>query len=454
MIKDKKFHFIGIGGISMSGIAEILIKKGMIVTGSDMQESNNITNLRKLGINITIGENKKLIQDADIIIYTAAISENNEELKEAKRLNKKMYERATFLGLISKEYENVICIAGTHGKSTTTGMVSCCFLEDKKEPTIQIGAILPKINSNSYIGKNKYFIMESCEFKDSFLHFFPNTAIILNIDNDHLDYFKNLENIKKSFSKFINLLKENDNLIINNDDINCKDLNILNNINIITFGIKNESNLMALNITYDNFGYPEYDAYYHNKFLFHIKLNVFGIHNIYNSLATISTCLLYKINNESIIKGIENFKGVQRRFEFIGKYQNNVLVYDDYAHHPTEIKATYNSIKCINAHQNWVVFQSHTYSRTKQHLKEFASILKKFDNIIIAPIYPAREKNIYNVKEEQLVNLIKPYNKNVCYLDSFTKIVKFLKDNVKNNDIVLTMGAGPINKVGIELLKN
>lgn len=452
MFNNKKIHFIGIGGISMSGIAEILHTKGNIVTGSDMQMSKAVEMLINKGINITIGENPTLIDDADIVVYTAAISKDNKELIRAKELNKEMYERAKFLGLMTKEYDNVLCISGTHGKSTTTGMVASCFLEDNLNPTIQLGAFLPKINANYYVGDNKYFIMEACEYVDSFLSFYPTSEIILNIDDDHLDYFKNMDNVLSSFTKYMNLLPENGNLIINIDDENINALELPKNINILTYGIKNNANITAKNITYDNLGHPEFDVYYNNELYLHIHLNILGNHNIYNALATVSMCIIYNISKGAITKGLNEYVGVERRFEFIGTYKDNILVYDDYAHHPTEINATLNSAKSIKCHQNYAIFQSHTYSRTKEHLEEFANILKNFDNIIIAPIYPAREKNIYNIKEEDLVNLIKPYNENVLYINSFDNIVSYLKDNLQDNDLVITIGAGPVNEVGLKLL--
>ena len=452
MFNNKRIHFIGIGGISMSGIAEILHAKGSIITGSDMQMNKTVQNLIDKGINITIGEDASLIDNADIVVYTAAISDDNSELKRSKELNKEMYERAKFLGLLTKDYQNVICISGTHGKSTTTGMIASCFLEDDKNPTIQIGAYLPKINSNYYVGDNNYFIMEACEYVDSFLSFYPTSEIILNIDDDHLDYFKNMTNIKKSFTKYINLLPKNGNLVINIDDENVSSIHLPNNINIKTYGINNNANVTAKNIEFDNLGHPKFDIYYNDNFYIHLHLNVLGNHNIYNALATTCMCIMHNISKEAIIKGLNEYIGVERRFEFIGTYKENILVYDDYAHHPTEISSTLNSAKTIKCNQNWAVFQSHTYSRTKEHLEKFANILRDFDNIIIAPIYPAREINIYNVKEDDLVNLIKPYNKNVIYLDSFDKIVAYLKDNLKDNDLVITIGAGEVYKVGLKLL--
>ena len=454
MFKDKKIHMIGIGGISMSGIAEIMHEKGNVITGSDASNSKNVQMLIDKGIKVVIGEDPTLIDEADIIVYTAAISENHPEIKRAKELQKEMYERAKFLGLITKDYENVICISGTHGKSTTTGMISSCFLEDDQNPTIQIGAILPKINSNYFVGGNKYFIMEACEYVDSFLSFYPTSEVILNIDDDHLDYFKNMANVKKSFTKYAHLLPENGLLVLNSDDENTMSLNYPSNINVLTYGINNtDANLVAKNITYDDLGHPMFDIYYNNELYISLHLNILGNHNIYNALATTAICLYYNISKESIIKGINEYRGVERRFELLGTYRDNILVYDDYAHHPTEIKSTFNSAKNIKCHQNWAIFQSHTYSRTKEHLEEFADVLKNFDNIIIAPIYPAREINTYNVKESDLVDLIKKDNSNVRYIDSFNKIVKYLKENLQNNDLVITIGAGPVNEVGLKLLE-
>lgn len=453
MFNNKNIHFIGIGGISMSGIAEIIHEKGATVTGSDMSYSKNVEMLQTKGIKITIGEDASLIDRADIVVYTAAISDDNTELVRARELNKDLYERAKFLGLLTKEYENVICISGTHGKSTTTGMVASCFLEDKKNPTIQIGAIMPKINSNYYIGDNKYFIMEACEYVDSFLSFYPTSEIILNIDDDHLDYFKNMDNVKASFTKYTHLLPENGNLVLNVDDANTMSIKYPENINVLTYGINNKANLIAKNISYDNLGHPEFDIYYNNELYIRIHLNILGNHNIYNALATTAMCILYNVSKDANIKGLEEYVGVERRFELLGTYKENILVYDDYAHHPTEIKSTLNSVKNIKCHQNWAIFQSHTFSRTKEHLEEFADILKEFDNVIIAPIYPAREINIYNIKEDDIVELIKPYNSNVKYISSFNEIVDYLKENLQNNDLVITIGAGPVNEVGLKLLE-
>ncbi len=450
MFENKNIHMIGIGGISMSGIAQMLLSFGAKVSGSDLKETKITKKLEELGVTIKYGHNPEMIDNADIVVYTAAISDNDLEKMAAVKQNKEMYERSEFLGLLSKQYENCLCIAGTHGKSTTTSLVSLIFLEANLNPTIQVGAILPQIDGNSYIGDNKYLIMESCEYVDSFLQFHPTSAIVLNVDDDHLDYFHSLDNIKGSFTKFLNLLPSDGIAIINNDDNNSKDIYRQIKAKVITYGIENVSDYIAKNITCNSLGYYSFDVYHNNELFSHIDLHINGKHNVYNALAAIALSNQYINDKESIKKGIEAYHGVERRFEFIGKY-NDALIYDDYAHHPTEIKTTLQSVKEVEHNESWAVFQSHTFSRTKEHLDEFADILSNFDHVVIAPIYPARETNIYNIKEEMLVDKIKVNNKNVIYLDSFDKIVDYLKENIKPQDLVITIGAGPINEVGLKL---
>lgn len=451
MFQNKKVHMIGIGGISMSGIAYMVKDLGAIVTGSDVNFSSITDKLNADGILVNIGHHPEMINDADIVVYTAAIKEDDPERLMAKNLGKKTYERAEFLGLLSKSYENCLCISGTHGKSTTTGMVATCFLEAKLNPTIQIGAMLKGINGNIHIGSQKYLIMESCEYADSFLHFFPTGIIITNIDNDHLDYFKTLDNIKKSFKKYINLLPDNGILVLNNDDDNAKDIIDGFDKKVITYGINNNADYMAKNITKNELGYYSFDIYSNDKFITNINLGISGKHNVYNALAAFILSNNY-INDINIVKiGLEKYRGVGRRFEYLGKY-NGAFVFDDYAHHPTEIKTTLDAVVNTKHNKNWAIFQSHTYSRTKEHLDEFADVLSNFDNIIIAPIYAAREINTFNISENMLVDKIKQKNKNVVYLDSFEKIKNYLKQNVNENDLIITIGAGDVYKIAKDLV--
>lgn len=451
MFNNKKIHLIGIGGISMSSIALMLKNMNALVTGSDLTETGITKNLNKYGIKVLYGHHPELVKDADIIVYTAAIHEDDPERKEAKNLNKSTFERAEFLGMLMKEFKNSLCVSGTHGKSTTTGMLSLIFLEAGLNPTIQVGAIMPEINGNTHLGSHDYFVMEACEYVDSFLHFHPTSAIITNIDNDHLDYFKNLDNIKKSFYKYVSLLPDNGYLVKNNDDENSNELDKYTKAKVITYGINKKSNYKAKNITCNSLGHYSYDLYKDNIFLITINLNINGYHNIYNSLAAFALAHEYILDVNVIKNAIEKYHGVGRRFEYLGKY-NGAYIYDDYAHHPSEIKTTLESVKSVKHKSSWAVFQSHTYSRTKEHLDDFASVLANFDHIIIAKIYPAREINTFNISEEMLVDKIKDKNPNVIYIDDFDKIVEFLKENVKEEDLVITIGAGPINYVSKKLV--
>ena len=292
----KHIHMIGIGGTSMSGIAEILKRYGFIVTGSDASESDLVDKLRESNIHVVVGHDLENLRKADLVVYSAAILETDIEMQEAKRLNIKTMERSTFLGLITEAYRDTICISGTHGKTTTTSMISVCFLEAKKDPTIQVGAILKQIDGNNRVGRSDFFILESCEYVESFLKFHPKTEVILNIDNDHLDYFKDLDHVKNAFVKFVGLLPDDGLLILNADDKNCVDLYKNTNSKIVTFGINNEkSNFVARNISFDNNGFPLFDVYRNNTFYKSIKLSVPGLHNVYNALACIATCYEYGI---------------------------------------------------------------------------------------------------------------------------------------------------------------
>lgn len=452
MFNNKKIHLIGIGGVSMSSIALMLKNMNAIVTGSDIQESNFTRNLESKGIVIKYGHNPEMVKDADIVVYTAAISKDDPERIAIEEYKKESYERAEFLGQMMKAFKNNLCVSGTHGKSTTTGMVSLIFLESGLNPTIQVGAELSNIDGNTYLGTHDYLVLEACEYVDSFLHFYPTGVIITNIDNDHLDYFKNLDNIKKSFYKYVELIPETGYLVKNNDDENSKELDKHTKAKVITYGINNKSDYMAKNIVMNDLGHYSFDIYYKGEFLITINLNINGRHNVYNALAAFALSHEY-INDINIIKnGLEKYRGVGRRFEYLGVF-NGAYIYDDYAHHPSEIKTTLASVMEVKHNESWAIFQSHTFSRTKEHLEAFADVLSNFDHIVIAPIYPAREINTFNITEDMIVDKIKLKNPNVIYIDSFDKITDYIKSNVKEKDLVITIGAGPINKVAKELVK-
>ncbi len=450
----KRIHMIGIGGISMSGIAEILKNWGFTVTGSDVDSSEITEKLLQNNIKVTVGHNLEDVASSDVVVYSAAIKDNDPEILEAKRLGKPIIERCDFLGEITKAYTNTIGVSGTHGKTTTTSMISLCFLEACYDPTIQVGAILKQIDGNYRVGNSEYCIIEACEYVESFLKFFPKAEVILNIDNDHLDYFKTFENIKKAFIKYVKLIPKDGLLVINADDDNCLDLQKETDANIITYGILNDkANFTAKNINYNKEGFPYFDVYHNGTFYEKVELSVPGNHNVLNALATISVCDFYGIPKQISAKALSKFTGAHRRFEYVGNIQG-ASIYDDYGHHPTEIKATFSALKHKNYNESWVVFQPHTYSRTKNLMEDFAKALMDFDNIIVTDIYAARESNTYGVTSKDLVEKINSLGKNAKYISNFDEIVSFLNNNIKSDDIILTLGAGTVTNIGPMLLNS
>ena len=451
--KYKNIHMIGIGGVSMSGIAAILKNFGFHVSGSDRVNSDTVQELINKGIKVTVGHNLEDVAKSDVVVYSAAIKQDDPEMLEAKRLNIETIERADFLGALTKCFKDTICISGTHGKTTTTSMISLCFVEALKDPSIQVGATLKAIDGNYRVGNSEHFIIEACEYVESFLKFSPKAEIILNIDNDHLDYFKNFENIKNAFVKYVKLLPDDGVLVINGDDTNCLDLPQYTNAKSISYGISNKNtDYFAVNIVFDNDGFPEFDVYKHDEFFDRIKLSVPGMHNVLNSLATIALCTEYGIDKKDIKSALNKFTGANRRFEFKGKV-NGASIYDDYGHHPTEIVATSKSLMNKKYNKSWVVFQPHTYSRTKTLLNDFAKALLNFDNIIILDIYAAREKNTYGISSKDLADKIKSLGKDAKYIPDFDACVNYLKENVKENDIIMTLGAGTVTQIGPMLIK-
>ena len=452
--KYKNIHMIGIGGVSMSGIAEILLNFGFNVTGSDASASEITEILNKKGIQVTIGHDLNSIANSDLIVYSAAIKQDDPEMLEAKRLNIPTIERADFLGELTRCFKDTIAISGTHGKTTTTSMISLCFLEALKDPSIQVGAILKQIDGNYKVGNSEHFIIEACEYVESFLKFSPKAEVILNIDNDHLDYFKTFENIKNAFIKYVKLLPDNGLLVINGDDANCLDLPNYTKAKSLSYGITNKhTDFFAVNIVFDNDGFPEFDVYSKDGFYDKIKLHVPGTHNVLNCLACIALCNEYGISKDIIKSALSKFTGAHRRFEFKGKV-NGASIYDDYGHHPTEIVATAKSLMNKKYNESWVVFQPHTYSRTKTLLEDFAKALLNFDNIIVLDIYAAREKNTYNISSKDLVDKIISLGKDAKYIPDFYECVSYIKENAKENDIIMTLGAGTVTQIGPMLLKN
>lgn len=453
LITYKNIYFIGIGGVSMSGIAHTLKHFGFNVSGSDATDSKIIQNLISTGIPVYIGHNPEMVKSADLVVYTAAISKDDPELVMAQNSNIPTMERAVFLGLLTKCFNDTITVSGTHGKTTTTSMVSLCFLKANLNPSIQVGAYLKDISGNYTVGNSDYFILEACEYVESFLHFFPKSAIVLNIDNDHLDYFKNIDNIENAFIKYVKLLPEDGLLVTNADDNRCLHLLDATSAKIITYGIDNfNADFIAKNVCFDDNGFPEFDVYNKNEFYSHIKLSVPGKHNVLNALACISMCSHYDIDSEIIKSALFEFTGANRRMEFKGKINNSVSIFDDYAHHPTEIKATALALKNKKFNKSWAVFQPHTYSRTKNLLDEFANVLLNFDNVIVTDIYAAREKDTYGISSRDLAENVKNLGGNIVYISDFNDIVSYLKEHVQDNDVVLTIGAGTVTEIGPMLI--
>ncbi len=452
---QNKLYFIGIGGVSMSGLCEILLANGgYSISGSDNTQTSITKSLQDKGILVNIGQDAKNIKkDTELIVYTAAIKEDNPELQEAKKLGIQILERSVFLGKLMQAYKKPLCIAGTHGKTTTTSMVSEVFMQAKTDPTISVGGILSSINSNFKIGSDEYFILETCEYCDTFLEFDPHSAIILNIDEDHMDYFKNLDHIYNSFEKFVSYAKEDACVVINTDIKDYQKITKNLNSKLITYGKNTQSDWTALNIKFDEFGCGSYKAYFKNKFMYDIKLNVVGEHNIYNSLAVCALANFYNLSKSDIQAGLFNFKGTERRFQYKGEF-NNIKVIDDYAHHPVEVKATLDATKTQKFNKLWCVFQPHTYTRTKAFLNEFAEALSQSDNILICDIYSAREKDTGEVHSKDLVNNINNINNinKAIYIKDFQDGVDYLKKNCNQGDMVITMGAGDIFKLGEMLL--
>ena len=450
--KYKHIHLIGIGGVSMSGIAEILHHFGLFVTGSDCTKSRVTDRLSSHGIYVSIGHSTSLVEKSDLVIYSAAIAQDDPELECARNKNITVIERADFVGFLTRVYSDTIGVSGTHGKTTTTSMISLCFVEAGLDPNIQVGANLKQIGGNYRVGNSNYFILEACEYVESFLKFNPKSEVVLNIDNDHLDYFKTFDNIKNAFKKYVSLLPRNGLLVTNADDESCLELRTNTYAKVCTFAINNnKANFIARNINFDKDGFAKFDVYYNNTFFAEIKLSVPGYHNVYNALACISLCVNYGIDKYTIKSALKKFSGASRRFELVGSY-NNISVYDDYAHHPSEILATSRALQKKSFRQSWVIFQPHTYSRTKELLDDFAKALLDFNNIIITDIYAAREKNTYNISSQDLVNKINSLGKKAIYISDFDDIASYIKERACPNDIVLTMGAGTVVDISKKIL--
>lgn len=446
-------HFIGIGGISMSGLAEILLEEGFTISGSDAKQSALTDSLAKKGATIYIGQKaSNLSIRPALVVYTAAIREDNEEFKAAVDADIPMLSRAELLGQIMDNYEKSIAVAGTHGKTTTTSMISQILLVAKADPTISVGGILEAIGGNIRVGASEVFITEACEYTNSFLHFHPKYSIITSVEAEHLDFFKDIDDIRRSFHEFAGNTAH-DGVLIINGQIAALD-QITNNLScsVTTYGLCENDDFYAKNITYNDHACGTYTLMHKTEDLGTVSLSVPGRHNVSNSLAAIALCLNLGLPLDVIKKGLLQFGGTKRRFEYKGT-KNGITVIDDYAHHPTEVAATLTAARNYPHGRIICVFQPHTYSRTKAFLSDFARVLSMADIVVLADIYAAREKNTIGISSKDLLAELQKNGQESYYFPSFDEIEKFLSEKCINNDLLITMGAGDVYLIGEHLLQ-
>ncbi len=449
----KNIHCIGIGGVGLSAIAEILLARGYRVSGSDMKQSDLTEHLAAKGAEIHIGHRESNVEHADLIIYSAAIAEENPEIIRAREKNIPLASRAEILGILMEDYKNSIAISGTHGKTTTTSMVSLILENAGLDPTILVGGNLSEIGGNVKVGGSQYFVTEACEYRDSFLKLHPRIEVILNIDSDHLDYFKDIEHIVNSFDKFAKAVPPGGKIIAY--DANPFVNRIIRNIEeAVTYGYNENSTYHIAEVSFDGEGMPCFAVNYHGECLGKLKLQVPGEHNILNAAGAFACCHQLGVSPAVIVETLHDFKGTQRRFDMIGTTKNGVKLVDDYAHHPTEIKATLSAAHNIPHNRLWCLFQPHTYTRTLALFDEFADAFDEADILILAEIYAAREKNIYKISSKELSEEIKRKHpeKKVYYMNTFEEIANYVNKNATTGDLVITMGAGDIYKVGEQII--
>ena len=447
----KHIHFIGIGGVSMSSLAKVMHSRGVLVSGSDANKTKTTTALEELGIKITYEHLPQNVEGADLVVYTAAIKNDNPEFKGAVDKNIEMAERSVFLGELMRAYKYPCCIAGTHGKTTTTSMAGIVMQDADVDPTVMVGGEVKELDGNLRIGESDFFITESCEYVESFLEFYPHTAIILNVDEDHLDYFTGIDHIISSFAKFVDLVPKDGLVIANGEDENALKAVKMSKAPVLTFGFSEKYDYYATRISYNKAGCATYTLNEHENEIGEISLSVPGKHNILNSMSVAIYALKAGVPFEKISRSLNSFGGTKRRFERIGEYNGAILI-DDYAHHPTEIKATMQSARNFEDKKITAVFQSHTYTRTKALLKEFSESFDLADEIIVTDIFAAREKDLGKVHPNDLVDLLKKRGKDAKYIKEFKDIADYLKEIASPDHLFITIGAGDVFKV-LDMLK-
>ena len=443
LVPGKHIHLVGIGGVSMRPLGLVLRGMGMTVTGSDMNASVSTDELISKGIRVYMGHSADNIQGADCIIRTAAAHNDNPEIAAARAAGIPVFERAEAWGFIMRAYKNAICISGTHGKTTTTSMITHIFMEAHRDPTVMLGGYLPLLKAGHRVGSGDTIIMESCEYCDSFLNFYPTIAIINNIEADHLDYFKDLAAVESSFRKFAGLVPRTGYVIANGDDANT--VETLADVRYLSFGIDPKNDIHPANLSED---YRSFDVICFGKCYCHVHLNVYGRHNVYNALGAAAAAYVMNVDGEDVATGLASFTGAGRRMEFKGRF-NGADVYDDYAHHPGELHALIDSVKTMGYKRIILAFQPHTYTRTKALFPDFVKELKRVDVAVLAEIYAARESNKIGISSRDLAAEIP----GSVYFETLPEVTAFLRGVAQEGDILLTVGAGDIYKAGEALLK-
>ena len=437
IVPGRRVHLAGIGGVSMSPLAEVLHGMGLAVQGSDQSGSPAVDHLRAQGISSDI-------EGAEFLIRTAAIHDDNPEIAAARAQGIPVFERAEAWGAIMRQYENAVCIAGTHGKTTTTSMTTHIFMAAQADPTVMIGGTLPMLHSGYRVGRGDTIILEACEYCNSFLHFFPTVAVVLNVEADHLDFFKDLDDIKRSFRRFAQLTPPDGRIVVNADDEGAMDA--LKGLPLFTFGCREGADCQARDLTWHG-GRPDFDVVVDGKVYTHLSLRVAGLHNVYNALAAAAAAYVLGIPSKAVRQGLEGFFGAGRRFELKGQY-NGARVYDDYAHHPAELHALLEMAQSLGCERVICAFQPHTYTRTKALFDDFVRELQLADLVILTDIYAAREQNTIGISSRDLAERIP----GALYCPSLPEAAEKLRELAQPGDLIVTAGAGDIYTVGEMLL--
>jgi len=440
-------HFIGIGGVSMNGIAEMMVKRGFIVSGSDRESSPITDHLKTLGVTITVGQRaQNITDDIDIVVYTGAIHADNPEMSAALSKNIPCMERPVLLGAIMQEYDYDIAVSGTHGKTTVTSMISTVLLHAEKDPSINVGGYLPIINGTTKIGTSEYFIVEACEYRRSFLNFKPTVAVINNIEEDHMDFYKDIDDIISAFSDFAKGVKDGGCIVARKDDTHVKKALSTIDRPIITFSLENDADFYADSIVYDTNGGSEFTIMKKGQPFAPVKLSVPGSYNVLNALAAAAVCDFVKISPAQIAEGLSKFMGSARRFEKIGTYHGCDLI-DDYAHHPTEIENTIKAAISLHKQHVYAMMQPHTYSRLKALFEGFSTCLAGVDEVVVCDVYAAREAFDPTASPEKLAEAMRKNGINAIHMSDFQAIADHFKSKIGSGDILLSIGAGDVNKI-------